>query len=77
LLLCRDFINVSRQLKPAKVADVEDNNKCSKEFRLPIFADSSIPIAIGTDCYSVRQFCGRSFVACRRLINGEFVYDFL
>jgi hypothetical protein len=35
LLLCWNFIFVSRQLKPIEIVDDEVNNKCSKEFRLP------------------------------------------
>jgi hypothetical protein len=35
LLLCWDFITVSRQLKPNEIADDEVNNKCSIEIRLP------------------------------------------
>jgi hypothetical protein len=33
LLLCLNFITVSREPKPNKIADVEVNNKCSVENR--------------------------------------------
>jgi hypothetical protein len=35
LLLCWQFITVSRQLKPTEITDDQVNNKCSKEFRPP------------------------------------------
>jgi hypothetical protein len=35
LLLCWHFIIVSRQPKPIKITNIEDNNKCSNEFRQP------------------------------------------
>jgi len=35
LLLCWDFITSSPELKPNKITDVEFNNKCLEEFRLP------------------------------------------
>jgi hypothetical protein len=65
LLLCWDFISVSRRPQPIEKLMMKMTTNAHLKIVRPILADS----CSNADCSSVRQHSSKPNVACRALVN--------